>query len=269
LAKLAVKLLWHKGLIGGLAILLFSGLAPVTALAKYPSPLCAVQPVPNYPRVGEPPNVKLWTKSDLDSGWALPNCTVWPRGATSIVVALAGHFKYEGGADALLARIGAVSSLVQVRYWSVTDRQWNNMFTRAVALDRLDPRTLRHDFSAAELRAGSNLYFVAADIRSGKDAVSSLHVTAADSAHFVVETENVTPLRWTFLTYANPGSLQTWYFFDRDTDSTWHFYSLTRVLYASSLFGSVIPNKSYINRGVAMYRHFLNLPTDSDPPAAP
>jgi hypothetical protein len=31
----------------------------------------------------------------------------------------------------------------------------------------------------------------------------------------------------------------------------------------------VIPDKSYINRSVAMYRHFLGLRTDRDPPAAP
>ncbi len=264
-----MNLCWHTALVAGWSILLLSGLAPVAAASNFPNPPCATQPVPDYPRVGEPPNVKLWTKRDLGAGWTPPNCTAWPNGATTIVVGLAAHIKYAGSADALLARIGAISSLVQVRYWSVTDNQWNNMFTRAVALEGVDPRKPRRDFSAAELRAGGDRYFSAADIRSGKDTVSKLHLTAADSAHFVVETENVTPLRWTFLTYAAPGSFQTWYFFDRDADATWRFYSLMRVLYASSLFGSVIPDKSYINRAVAMYRHFLNLPTDRDPPAAP
>lgn len=260
---------WHRAFFWVLAILLIPGLAPVAALSNLPGPPCSALPNPEYPHVGDAPNVKLWTKSDLDPDWTPPKCTAWKSGAVTIVVGLAGRFNYAGSADALLARFGAISSLVQVRYWSVTDKQWNNMFTRAVALDGPDPKKLRRDFSADELRAGSNLYFVAADIRSGKDAVSSLHVTAADSAHFVVETENVMPLRWAFLTYAAPGSLQTWYFFDRDTDATWRFYSLTRVLYASSLFDSVIPNKSYINRAVAMYRHFLDLPTDRDPPVAP
>ena len=143
------------------------------------------------------------------------------------------------------------------------------MFVRATALDGPDPKKSRADFSAAELRAGGSLYFVAADNRSGKDAVSRLHLTAAGNEHFVLETENVTPLRWGFLTYAAPGSFQTWYFLDRDSDASWRFYSLSRVLYASALFGSIIPTKSYINRAVAMYRHLIGAVTDQGPPAAP
>jgi hypothetical protein len=259
----------HRVFFAGCAIFLFLGPASAAELSKFPRPPCAVQPVPDYPRVGEEPNAKLWSESDLGPDWTPPNCTAWQRGAATIVSGLAGHFRYPGNAETLLARFGAISSFGKIRYWSVTDKQWNNMFVRAVALDGPDPKKTRGDFSAAELRAGGKFYFVAADNRSGKDAVSRLHVSAADSAHFVVETENVTPLRWTFLTYAAPGDLQTWYFLDRDNGGAWRYYSLTRVLYASSLFSSVIPNESYINRAVAMYRHILNLPPDRDPPAAP
>jgi hypothetical protein len=250
---------------------LFAGLllfaAPASALTPSPRPPCGAAPVPDYPRLGEAPNVTLWSRDDLSPGWTPPSCTPW-RAAT-IIVGLAGHFPYAGGGDALLARIGAISSLSEVRYWSVTEKQWNTMFTRAVALNGPDPKHARGDFSAAELRAGGDFYFSAADNRSGKDAVSRLHVVTADGAHFVVETENVTPLRWSVLTYAAAGNFQTWYFLDRDADDSWRFYSLTRVLYASSLFGRVIPANSYINRSVAMYRHFLGLPTDQGPPAAP
>jgi hypothetical protein len=260
---------FHNAFFAGLAFLSFARFDSVDALSNFPSPPCLVQPIPAYPRVGDDPNVALWTANDLGPGWTSPGCTAWKRGAATIVVGLAGHFRYDGNTDALLARFGAISSLVEVRYWSVTEKRWNSMFTRANALDGPDLGKPHRDFSATELRAGGKLYFAAADNRSGRDAVSSLHVTAADSAHFVVETENVTPLRWTFLTYAAPGSFQTWYFLDRDADATWHFYSLTRVLYASSFFDEVIPNKSYVNRAVAMYRHFLDLPTDRNPPAAP
>jgi hypothetical protein len=251
------------------SVLLFADLALAATLSQFPRPPCVAQPVPSYPPPGEAPNVKLWTGSDLGSGWTAPTCTPWPDGAATIVVGLAADSNYRAGADALLIRIGAISSLSEVRYWSVTDKKWNNMFVRATALDGLGSKKPRGDFSAAELRAGSNLYFVAADTRSGRDAISRLHVVAADGAHIVVETENITPLRWGLFTYTAPGSFQTWYFLDRDAGDTWRFYSLTRVLYASPLFASVISNKSYINRAVAMYRHFLNLPTDRGPPPAP
>jgi hypothetical protein len=259
----------HVAVYVGLAMSLFFTQAAAVAPLQFPRPPCAVKPIPDYPKVGEASNAKLWTGSDLGPGWTPPSCTAWPSGAATIVTGLARHSKYSGSADAVLERFGAISSLVGVRYWSVTDSNWNNMFVRAVALAGPDSKKTRGDFSTAELRSGRTLYFVAADNRSGKDAVSRLHVIAADSEHLVIETENVTPLRWMFLTYAAPGNFQTWYFLDRETDGTWRFYSLTRVLYASSLFGSVIPDKSYINRAEAMSRYFLDLPSDRDPPAAP
>ena len=260
---------FRKAFVASFVFYFLSGCNPVDASAKFPRPPCMPQPVPEYPRLGNDPNVGLWTSSDLGPDWAPPDCTAWKKGDANIVVGLAGHFRYGGSIGALLARFGAISALVEVRYWSVTEKRWNNMFTHAIALNGPDPKKPRSDFSAEELRAGVRKYFIAADNRSGKDAVSVLHVISADDAHFVIETENITRLRWTFFTYAEPGSFQTWYFLDHDAGDTWRFYSLTRVLYASSLFGGVVPNNSYVNRAVAMYRHILGLPTEHDPPAAP
>lgn len=238
------------------------------ASPQMPVPPCAPAPVPDYPKLGEAPNTMLWSAADL-ANWTPPACTPWPAGNASVVTALSGYFHSEGGINVLKARIGAISSLLGVRYWSVTDSAWKNMFVHAAALEGPDPQKPRGDFAAAELRAGVTLYFIAADNRSGRDAVSSLHVIASDDSHVVIETQNITPLRWAFFTYAAPGDFQTWYFLDRDTDDNWRFYSLTRVLYASRLFGSIVPDRSYINRAVAMYRYFLGEPTDRDPPAAP
>jgi hypothetical protein len=269
MAEFAVNRRISRALSLGFAMFVFTAPAPAADQPQLPRPPCATEPVPDYPPVGVVPAVKLWTGSDLGPGWTPPACTLWPNGAASVVVGLAGHFDAAGGADALLARIGAISSLIDVRYWSVTDKRWDNLFTRAVALYGPDPKKTRRDFSAAELSAGGSFYFVTTGKRSGKDIVVRLQVIAIDSARLVLETENVTPLRSGFFTFAAPGNLQSWYFLDRDIGSAWRFYGLTRVLYASSFLGIVIPKNSYINRAVAMYRHFLELPTDRDPPAAP
>ena len=234
-----------------------------------PRPPCAGAPIPDFPNTGDPPNVKVWNASDLPPNWTPPSCTPWPPGGATIVSALSGQFPFAGGMDALKARIGAISSMGTVRYWSVMDKEWMNMFVHAVALDGPDAKKTRADFSPAELSAGATLYFIAADNRSGRDAVSRLHVIASDDAHFALETENVTPLRYAFFTYAAPGAFQTWYFLQQGPANSWRFYSVTRVKYASSLFGAIVPERSYVNRAVAMYRHFLGQKTDQDPPAAP
>jgi len=241
-------------------------LAAVTAGEK-PRPPCGVEPFPAYPALDASPVIVLWTEAEL-AGWSPPACAAWKSGSATLVVGLAGHFRDASDADAMLARIGAISSLRDVRYWSITDKQWNMLFTRASALEGSDPKKLRGDFSASEMRAARDIYFLAADNRSREDAVSRLRVREANREHLVIETSNVTPLRWMFLSFAAPGDIQTWYFLDREAGGSWRFYSLTRVLYSSSFFARFVQGESYVNREAAMYRHLAGIPTDRDPPPA-
>ncbi len=245
-----------------------AGVAATAALSVEPRPPCGVEPVPDYAPLDSPPNIALWTAGDSAGHWNVPACTRWREHSATLVVGLAGHL-HSANSAALLARIGAISSLRDVRYWSVTDKRWNAMFTRAFALGGPDPGKPRADFSADDLLSGREFYFLAADNRSRRDAVSTLRVTGDPNSALVVETANVTPLRWFLLTFAAPGDVQTWYFFTHEAGDSWRFYSFTRVLYAGGLFQRIIPDASYVNRAVAMYRYFSNVPTDRDPPAAP
>jgi hypothetical protein len=252
-----------------LAIVLVVSSAAMAAISagEKPRPPCGVEPFPAYPTLDAPPVILLWTETEL-AGWSPPACTAWQRGSATLVVGLAGHFRDTRDADAMLARIGAISSLRDVRYWSITDKQWNTLFTRASALEGSDPKKLRGDFSASEMGAARDVYFLAADNRSRDDSVSRLRVREANREHLVIETSNVTPLRWMFLSFAAPGDLQTWYFLDREAGESWRFYSLTRVLYSSSFFARFVQGESYVNREAAMYRHLAGIPTDRDPPPA-
>jgi hypothetical protein len=257
---------WIAALQALMVVLLVSSaaMAAISAGEKPRAP-CGVEPYPNYPALDAPPVIVLWTQAELAS-WTPPACAVWASGSATLVVGLAGRFRNLSDADAMLARIGAVSSLRDVRYWSITDKQWNAMFVRATALDGPDSKKSRGDFPASEMRAGQDVYFLAADNRSRDDAVSRLHVREADNGHIIIETTNVTPLRWMFLSFAAPGNIQTWYFLDREASGSWRFYSLTRVLYAAPFFARFVSSESYVNRALAMYRHLAGIPTDRDPP---
>lgn len=246
-------------------VLVVSSAAMAVSASEKPRPPCSVDPYPAYPALDAPPAVLLWTETQL-AGWSPPACTAWPSGSATLVVGLAGRFSNAGDADAILARIGAISSLREVRYWSITDKQWNALFTRASALEGPDPKRPRADFSASEMRTGRDVYFLSVDNRSGDDAISRLRIRDAKDEHVVIETSNVTPLRWMFLSFAAPGNIQTWYFLDREAAGSWRFYSLTRVLYGSSFFVRFISDESYVNRALAMYRHVAGIPTDRDPP---
>jgi hypothetical protein len=256
-------------LVAGLAIVLFAGSFFAAASSEMPRAPCGVEPVPNYPVLGAPPEIVLWTANGASESPSPPACTAWHGSSATLVLGLAARFRDARDAGAVLARIGAISSLRDVRYWSITDKQWNAMFTRASALEGPNAARPRGDFTAAELRAGHDLYFLAADNRSHEDAVSRLRVSEAGTGSLIVEVSNVTPLRWFFLSFAGPGDVQTWYFLEHETGDSWRFYSLTRVLYASPFFVHVIANASYVNRALAMYRHIADTAADGDFSGAP
>src|SRR5205085_5083196 len=130
---------------------------------------------------------------------------------------------------------------------------WNEMFTRATALEGPDAEKTRGDFSAAELRSGGDMYFLATDNRSREPSISRLRVSEGENEQLVIELTNVTPLRWLFVTFAAPGDLQSWYFLDHEAGDIWRYYSFTRMHYSSRLFSAIVPDASYVNCAVAKY----------------
>jgi hypothetical protein len=253
-----------------LLALLFGAPSSVAATDTAPPRLpCGVESYPAPPALDAPPNAALWTGAMLDEGWRPPACTGWRAAPTTLVVALAGHFSNRGDVDAMWARIGKISALREVRYWSVTDKQWDALFTQATSLDGPKPSAHRGDFSSTEIQGGGDLYFLSTDNRLQKDVVNRIRAKEAGAQRIVLEVTNVSPLRWLGWTMVPAGDMQTLYILERQADGSWQFYSLTRILNASSLLSRLVTGPSYVNRAVAMYRYIADISTDRDPPAMP
>ena len=253
-------------LLVGLLALLWT--APALA-AEGPEPPCDGQaPVPAYAVAGPVPNVAAWSGDDLGGAWKPPACTGWDAVPFATLTALAARFSYDGGVDGLLGRLGAVSTLKGVRYWSVSDGEWRDLVDAAHALDAKGGGR-RGDFSAAELRGGAPAYFYqdAGGIASG--AAYAVRVLEATSNRLVVAIENAEAVKATmFVTVFDPGALQTVLFFERQPDGLWGHYALTRTTKAGTNSLVEGKEKSFINRGVALFRHIAGIPTDQEPPVA-
>src|SRR5215470_19363326 len=104
--------------------LIFPLLLQTAAADEAPSPPCGGPPQPPYAAPGEPEHSGTWTRSDLGDGWAPPACTGWTGTDFRIVAALAGRFRDPASVDQLLARFGAISSQIGLRYWSATEHRW-------------------------------------------------------------------------------------------------------------------------------------------------
>jgi hypothetical protein len=243
--------------------------ALATTATGGPQPPCNSAAAPAYSPPGVPPVVNVWHDDGLKrAGWKPPDCSGWaPSSHSKLVLAMAGSFRFDGTADELVARIGAISTLRGVQYWSVTDKMWRPLVIDAWALSRPDPRSRRPDFLAAEMTAGSELYYWENDSRSGK-IVYRMTVRERSPARAVIAIENVTPVRFFLVTLFEPGALQSVEFVELVSPGVWGVYLLTRAGEGVSALAGA-RDASYVNRAVAIYRHLAGIPTDQEPPAAP
>jgi hypothetical protein len=257
------RLASHVGLC---AVLLLS---PIRSVAQSgPRPPCDAAPSPAYADPGGLPAVRVWSAGELGADWIPPACTGWHPLPFRVLVATAGRFRYRGKVEDLLERFGAISTLTTIRYWSITDQRWLRLITDASALEGSDPAKRRPDFSAPEMSTGTELYFAQHDNRSTGDVVYRLRIREIAPDRLVVETENVSTVRYLLVPLAGPGDLQALYFLEYLASGEWGYYSLARTgTGASALLTG--HEASYVNRAVALFRHLAGLPTDQEPPAAP
>ena len=254
--------------------LIFSALTainvrPVAVDATTPRFPCDIPTFLDFPAADAPPTVEIWTPTTLGAAWTPPPCTGWEVGSNALVVTLAGTFSSTSDTDGMLSRIGNISGMHAVRYWSVTDKKWTPLFLNNTALSAPQPDVARGDFSANEIRRGAPLYFLTADNRSGKETITKLLLKSIAPGLIVIEMTNVTPIRWFLFELAPAGATRTLYLLDWQNAASWQFYSLTLVSQRSILFSRFITDASYVNRAVAMFRFIANIPTDAEPPAAP
>src|SRR6266702_119876 len=220
-----------------------------------------------YPSPNSAPSIMVWREKDLQQ-WRPPRCTGLPVDSPSkLVVTLAGSFRTNGAMNLLLTRIGEISALPHVLYWSTTDKRWAPLSKQAFALAGPDPKSRRGDFPASEFVKGASLYYWDDDSRTGP-AVYRFRVLESTQERVVIAGDNVTPIRRFLFTLFKPGDFQTLLIIQRVSPGVFG----TFILYRSGEGASGLTtghDKSYVNRAVALFRQLAGIKTDQDPPAAP
>ena len=196
--------------------------------------------------------LKVWENSD----WRPPECTEWQAAGSSTLLVTAARFRFADGRDGLLRRIGDISGLKGIEYWSTTHQQWRVLIVDAAAVSG-PPGGL--------LTRGSRLSFSQEDSVFGKGDYE-LRVDEASPGRIVFQVSNVSALRFLMLPVFQPGEVQSICFLDRESKEVWRYYSLARTRNASPLFAG--HTASVINRAAAFYRHLAGIPADRDGPDA-
>jgi hypothetical protein len=231
-----------------------------------PQPPCGKEPVPPYPGLDDSAVAKSWSKSEFGRDWKPPACTGWAAVGFTTLVTTVARFRQTSGAEGLLRHIGAISELAGMRYWSTTHKQWQTLIVDAYALTGSQPSQRRKDFMPEEMKEGQVLYYVQVDNLSGK-ATYRMHIVEASADRLVFDVENVSTMRYLFITLFDPGEMQSIYFLDRESENVWRYYSIVRTgKNANRLTAG--NESSAVNRAVAFYRYLVGIPTGQEPPAA-
>ena len=231
-----------------------------------PRPPCGNEPVPPYPGLDNSPVVKFWSQSEFGHDWRPPACTSWAAAGFGTLVTTVARFRYSSGAEGLLRHIGAISELAGMRYWSTTHKQWQTLIVDSHASTGSQPTQRREDFTPDEMKEGKVVYFEQVDNLSGK-ALYRMHISEVSADRLVFDVENVSIMRYFFVTLFHPGEMQSAYFLDRESDDVWRYYSIARTGRNASRLATG-HEASSINRAVAFYRALVGIPTDREPPAA-
>lgn len=221
------------------------------ALADDPAPRLPCEgglPIPAYAQAGEP---AMQTWAGLQ--WQPPPCLAWPASQYKLVIAIAGMVRAPDDA-ALRARVGAISAMRGLRYWSVSENAARVLIKDAYAING-PGGSRRADFSADEIRPGAVMHFVEEDNRSSAAVEYRMHVLAATRDQLIIETENVTPIESFMVKLFPPGALRAAYVMTRIDGNNWGFYAVSASTDAANNLVK-LAKASHANRARALYSHF-------------
>src|SRR5580765_1414563 len=118
----------------GVLSLLFGIAVPAGGANPEPQPPCGSEPTPGYSDLGKAPSVGFWDHSGSSRAWIPPECTGWTKRGFSTLTAVAGRFRRSAEASSLRTRIGAISEMKGIRYWSITHKDWRTLIEDAFAI---------------------------------------------------------------------------------------------------------------------------------------
>jgi hypothetical protein len=209
---------------------------------------------------GSPPSVANWTLSRFPPDWVPQPCIEWDLQRFSSFAAVAGKFQ-AAGMDAVLTRLGAISTHAGMRYWSVSDHGLEPLIKDAFAVESPASETRRPDFTPTEMQVDRDLFFAEHDNRTSGSVFYQLRVIERSADRLVVEIANTNKIRLSLLTLFEPGDLRTLLFISRSAKGEWACYALSGSR-PTALAGLLDHHKSVVNRLIALYGHLAGTGDD-------
>jgi hypothetical protein len=138
----------------------------------------------------------------------------------------------------------------------VTEGGWRTLIARASALEGPEANRPRLDFTPRRDAERRRPLLRSSREPRRRDVVYRMRVRDFGPSRFVVAIDNVSPVSRYLVTLFNPGDLYSIHFLERREPGVWGYYGLAWA--GDSLVSRLaVPEASYVNRALALYRHFL------------
>lgn len=192
-ARRRQALLNSLGALGGLCAA--AAPLPLRAWGADPVPQCGKAAPPAYPPVDKPPLIQCWVDGLRQDG-PLPDCSPLRQQDAVLVIRLTASYVAPGTLDDQLARVGAVSVLKGMPYWSFTDKQRQPLIREAYAIESAESMKPRADFSVGELKRGQDVFFAHSDNRSSALVPFVMRLTQQDATGFALRVESLGDIKF-------------------------------------------------------------------------
>ncbi len=230
-----------------------------------PVPPCAGEPSPAYPAPGPMPEVRVWRDAELN-GMRFPACVGFGSLEPNSLIATAGRFESAGGVAAVAERLARISALTAIRYYSVRDSRWKQLFVDAYALGAApSPGTdeaRRTDFNADDIETGRILRFSQEENAILSPVTYRLTVIERTQDRLIYTIVNESAAKALFFRAGEPGDFRQYYEIEREAENLWRYYSLAAARIRTGPFS--LPSQSFINRAIAYYRHIAGYSTEQE-----
>lgn len=225
--------------------------------------VCGKAPPPAYPAVDKPAIVQSWLRGGRQDGVA-PDCSGLRGADFELVVRVTARFASPLDLATMLYRLGKVSALKGMPYWSYTEKKRQLLIRESYAIDHPDSMHQRPDFSLAELRSGTALFFVQSDNRASTLVPYSLQLLSGGPDRLVLRVENVGDLRYMGLKVVAAHEMQWVMALEPLGPGEWGYRSLLGICHLGVGRGEQ-HRLSNLARCVAMFDHLAGRQTDIEP----
>ena len=238
-------------------------LGGAASVASAERSMCGNAPPPAYPAFDKPALVDSWLRDGHLDG-AAPDCNGLRSRDVELLVRVTARFHAALDGVAMLGRLGAVSALKGMPYWSYTDKKRQLLVSESYAVDNPVSMKARADFSAAELRSGALLFFAQSDNRATTLTPYSLQLLSHSPDRLVLRVENVADLRYMGLKVVAAHELQWVVALEPLANGHWGYRSLLGI--GRLGIGRAEQHRlSNLARSVAMFDHLAGRQTDIEP----